>query len=175
MLLRAKLITGQAWKEFVSHVRCAEYPDPAKFEAERATIEKAWPAFASDPSLYRLDRDLWAQRPAFTIPNPWMSIRCDRERWVLEGKEWIQRFNRRLQHTLSCMNHHIHPLNAETGERYVLSSCKPKDKKQGKICKHDPPLTQYLCAIVLPRRGDCKPAGYEACLETSWFVATATR
>ena len=51
MLLRAKLITGQAWKEFVSHVRCAEYPDPAKFEAERATIEEAWPAFASDPPL----------------------------------------------------------------------------------------------------------------------------
>ena len=130
MLLRAKLITGQAWKEFVSHVRCAEYPDPAKFEAERATIEKAWPAFASDPSLCRLDRDLWAQRPAYTIPNPWMTIRCDRERWVLEGKEWIQRFNRRLQHTLSCMNHHIHPLNAETGERYVLSSCKPKEKNK---------------------------------------------
>ena len=61
--LRSKLLSGQAWKDFVSHVRCGAYPDPEKFDAERADIEKAWPAFANDPSLSRLDADLWLASP----------------------------------------------------------------------------------------------------------------
>ncbi len=56
--------------------------------------------------------------------------------WLQEGAAWEKQYQERLQHTLSRMNHHIHPVvNAETGERRPLKSCttpsKPKDCRGG--------------------------------------------
>ena len=53
-MLRKRALSVEALKTYVSHVRCAAYPDPAKFEAERSAVEEAWPAYAEDPSLSRL-------------------------------------------------------------------------------------------------------------------------
>ena len=131
--LRSRLLTGQAWKDFVSHVRCGAYPNLKKFDAERDEIEKAWPAFANDLSLSRLDADLWSDSPGKSISHPWGEMKCFKEEWLREGVEWLHRYHRRLQHTMSRMNHHIHPLNEETKVRYVLNSCKPKDKLKSNI------------------------------------------
>ena len=81
---------------------------PDKFEAERDSIEREWPAYAADQTLCRLPRDLQQTHTA-------------------TGQEWIAAYQSRTQHCLSRMNHHIHPLvNAATGQRRSLTSCRPK-------------------------------------------------
>lgn len=160
-MLKQELLTGAAWKKFVSHVRCGAYPDPEKFEAERTEIEKAWPAYNKDQSLCRLDEDLWEATSTERVQHPWAdSAGSSRDAWLKDGEAWVTRYSRRSQHCLSRMNHHIHPLNAETGERYVLNSCKPKDRKKSDICKHDYPLTHEMtdapllvCDCIAKERG----------------------
>ena len=58
-VLRKKMVTAEALKHFVSHVRCAAYPDVAAHERSRAQVEKAWPAYADDLSLSRLPQFFW--------------------------------------------------------------------------------------------------------------------
>ena len=77
--LRSQLLTSQARKGFVSHVRCGAYPNLEKFDAERAEIEKAWLAFTNDPSLSRLDADLWSASPGNNILHPWGGVKCCKE------------------------------------------------------------------------------------------------
>ena len=60
-MLRDRFLSADAFKHYVSTVRCAAYPEPEKFERERAHIEKTWPAYAADPSLSRLPRFFWNQ------------------------------------------------------------------------------------------------------------------
>jgi hypothetical protein len=75
-LLRKELLTGQAWKNFVSHVRCGAYPDPEKFDAERANIEKNGPP---SQRIYRCVA--WtgisgqnSQRRIFRIHGGWSDV-----------------------------------------------------------------------------------------------------
>ena len=114
-VLREGMVTADALKQFVSHVRCAAYPDVAAHERSRAQVEKAWPAYADDLSLSRLPQSFWNASRA-------------------SPQEWLQEYHTRLQHALSRMNHHIHPLiNPEddpaTGERRPLQPCRPKSQK----------------------------------------------
>ena len=51
--IREGLLTAEAFKNFVSYSRCAEYPDIERFHEERGFIEKTWPAYADDLSLSR--------------------------------------------------------------------------------------------------------------------------
>ena len=112
--LKNKLLSVEAYKAYISYVRCAEYPDLEKFNDERAAIEKEWPAYASDYSLCRLPAVFWtSQKESLDV--------------------WRQQFDIRLQHSLSRMNHHIHPLNPETRERKPLSSSVVKSQKNA--CK----------------------------------------
>jgi hypothetical protein len=121
-MLKQELLTGAAWKNFVSHVRCGAYPDPEKFEAERTAIEKACPAFATDQSLCRLDEDLWEATSTERVQHPWFDgDGSSRDAWLKDGEAWKARYGRRLQHIFSRMNHHIHPLNAETVSVMSLS------------------------------------------------------
>ena len=53
------MITADALKQYVSHVRCASYPDLAAHDRSRAEVEKAWPAYADDRSLSRLPQFFW--------------------------------------------------------------------------------------------------------------------
>ena len=123
-LLRKKMLSVEAMKEYISHVRCASYPDVEKFKEERDDIEKAWPAYATDYDLCRLPTFFW-QQPDSNAAN------------------WKREYEDRLQHTLSRMNHHIHPVkNPATGERRPLGSCKPKGK--GDVCKADFPLESQV-------------------------------
>ena len=47
--------------------------------------------------------------------------------WEAEGAAWKAKRETRLQHVLSHMNHHVHPLvNAETGERKRRHLASPK-------------------------------------------------
>ena len=62
-----------------------------------------------------------------------------RDTWANDGKTWRECYERRVQHTFSRMNHHIHPLNEATGVRRVLKSCKPKGTGQN-VCKSGFPL-----------------------------------
>ena len=110
-------------KEYVNYSRCAAYPDVDRFEQERDTIEKEWPAYADDLTLSRLPNFFW--HCGDTSPE-----------------EWTQRYHERLQHCLSRMNHHIHPLvNAATGTRRPLQSCLAKGKQE---CKADFPLENQM-------------------------------
>ena len=54
--LRDKMMTSDVLKQYVSHVRCAAYPDVDAHRQARAQVEKAWPAYAEDVSLSRLPR-----------------------------------------------------------------------------------------------------------------------
>ena len=104
------MLTPEAFKAYISHVRCASYPDHERFLREREGVEQQWPAFADDLSLCRL--------PA--------AFRADLD---APAHVWRERFDLRLQHALSRMNHHIHPLvDGAAGERRPLSSCAPKGK-----------------------------------------------
>ena len=114
--LREKMLTADALKQYVSHVRCASYPDVEEHQRTRCQVEKAWPAFADDKELSRLPKFFWDASAS-------------------SNEEWLQQFHSRLQHALSRMNHHIHPLvnphdDPSTGERRSLQSCRPKVKKR---------------------------------------------
>ena len=51
------------------------------------------------------------------------------QEWEAEGIQWKTKRDLRLQHVLSHMNHHIHPLvDKDTQERKPLPSCKAKNK-----------------------------------------------
>ena len=102
-LLREKMLTADALKQYVSHVRCASYPYVDAHPESRPQVEKAWPAFAEDHNLSRLPKFFWDASAS-------------------SDEEWLRQFQCRLQHSLSRMNHYIHPLvNPEddptTGER----------------------------------------------------------
>ena len=58
-MIRKAMLSVEAFKEFISYVRCAEYPDVQRFEAERPAIEKAWPAYNQDLTLSRLPAHFW--------------------------------------------------------------------------------------------------------------------
>ena len=53
-VLREGMLSADAIKQFVSHVRCASYPDLEAFREGRTEVEKAWPAYADDVTLSRL-------------------------------------------------------------------------------------------------------------------------
>ena len=55
---------------------------------------------------------------------------------------WSRQYNKRLQHSLSRLNHHIHPLvDASTGLRRPLQSCLAKGKQ---VCKAEFPLDNQM-------------------------------
>jgi len=123
-MLRCEMVSPEAMKHYINHVRCATYPNVDLFNKERDQIEKSWPAYAEDYDLCRLPRELRTEAGA-------------------AAGEWITKYNDRLQHTLSRMNHHIHPLvDASTGVRRLLNSCKVKGK--GDTCKSDFPLENLM-------------------------------
>ena len=62
--------------------------------------------------------------------------------WTTDAQLWLCKFDARLQHAMLRMNHHVHPLDPVSGERKVLNSCRPKDKRN--VCKADFPLETYL-------------------------------
>ena len=137
--LREKMLTADAVKQYVSHVRRASYPDAKAHQESRSQLGKAWPAFADDQQLSRLPKFFWDASAS-------------------SNEEWLQHFQSRLQHSLGRMNHHIHPLvNPEddptTGERRSLQSCRPKSKKgkkcDGQYCKSGFPLENELTEIPL--------------------------
>ena len=136
-LLRERLMTVDSLGVFHNHLRCAMYPDVAKFESEKLDIEKQWPAYADDRVLSRPPAYVWdALQPNQTqhlfSTGSW-------DVWREEGQVWLGKRAARLQHVLSHMNHHIHPLvNASTGERRPLGSCRPKNHP--KECKGGFPL-----------------------------------
>ena len=137
--LREHLVSVEAMKNYVSFVRRATYPDVEKFMAERADIEAAWPAYATDPLLCKPPH--FVSMPPEALPE----IILGGASWLEEGKVWSTQYFSRLQHALSRMNHHIHPvINAETGERKPLSSCVPRGKPNS--CKYDFPLESHMCA-----------------------------
>ena len=155
-LLRDRLMTVESLKVFHDHLRCAVYPDVAKLEAERSEIERKWPAYADDTALSRAPAYVWdaLHRPVHHLlsTDSW-------EVWRDEGKMWLSKRASRLQHVLSHMNHHIHPLvNAATGERRPLMSCRPKNRP--KECKGGFPLEKemterplLICHCIAEQRG----------------------
>ena len=66
---RDGILSADAWKNYVNHVRLAAYPDAEKAERDREATEKAWPAYASDQTLSRLTFELWADTAGTTSPH----------------------------------------------------------------------------------------------------------
>ena len=54
--------------------------------------------------------------------------------WKAEADIYREHYLRRLQFVQMHMNQHIHPLNANTGERVPLKSCRRKDRPQETKC-----------------------------------------
>ena len=143
--IRQGLLSADTFKHFVSTARCARYPDSDMFNKERPTIERTWPAFATDMPLSR--PPAWAgdyQPPSVLSQDDMLS----------EGMTCNKQYEERLQHALSRMNHHIHPLcnpedDMETGERRPLSSCTTKAKP--KVCRSDFPLDNEVTDVPRSR------------------------
>ena len=82
--------------------------------------------------------------------------------WEADGEVWRHAYEARVQHTFSRMNHHIHPLNEETGERRVLESCRPTNSKEN-ICKSGFPPDKEIAEkttsnMFLPREKPRAPS-----------------
>ena len=130
----------------MENVRKASYPDVIKFQQEKHSIESAWPAFAADMSLSRPSRNLVKDFFGGARENGHRSESDPESR--AEAALWKGHYERRLQHVLSRMNHHIHPLNSQTGERKPLKSCCRKDRPNE--CKGGFPLdSEMLDAAVI--------------------------
>ena len=143
VLLREGLLSVDAIKRYVSFSRSAAYPDLAKFEAERSSIEAAWPAYVNDISLSRAP--LWAFQQSGI---PALPAEFNSKSWLEDGSQWNANYYTRLQHSMSRMNYHIHPMvNTETGERKPLTSCNPKGRP--KECKGGFPLDNEVCEEAL--------------------------
>ena len=164
-MIRKNLLQVDRFKEYVNFTRVAAYPDIEKFERERECIETSWPAYANDFTLCRPSSFL-APRSLLCVPS---SSQFPREEMTIEEKEWTRQYRQRLQHVMSRMNHHIHPLiNAATGERRPLRSCIPKGKKSG--CRSNFPLDneianiRRLSVLASPRPRICQSQDLEATL-----------
>ena len=121
--LREGVLGIDAWKRYVSIMRRATYPDLKKFEDDRESIESAWPAFAQDRQLSR--PPAWIH--ASVEHSTWDASHFLRGEFQQEGRDWKRKYNDRLQHVMSHMNHHIHPLDPKSGKRRPLRSCCKKD------------------------------------------------
>jgi hypothetical protein len=162
-MFEKQLLSIDAIKAFHSYVRCAALPDVDEMEAQRDNIEEKWPAYANDKSLSLLPAEFWSMGRDEPAAHPWQDAStCDA--WKEDGAKWSKRYDDRVQHTFSRMNHHIHPLNQGTGERQVLKACKPKNTKAN-VCKGGFPLESEMtdepllvCRCIanekeLPQRG----------------------
>ena len=92
--LREHLVSVEAMKNYVSFVRRATYPDVEKFMAERADIEAAWPAYATDPLLCKPPH--FVSMPPEALPERILGGAS----WLEEGKVWSTQYFSRLQHAL---------------------------------------------------------------------------
>ena len=90
-MLRNRVLTVDAFKNYINSTRVGAYPDIDKVMETREQVEKAWPAYSKDQSLARMPKFFWTEQLA-------------------SGEVWKNMYEQRLQHSLSCMNHHIHPV-----------------------------------------------------------------
>jgi len=140
-LFRARLVDIESIKRFHNHLRRAQYPDPEAFEKERLNIESQWPAYAKDTGLSRAPAYVWDSLKPWAAP--WLTAGVSMPGWYIEGQLWQKRRDIRLQHVLSHMNHHIHPMkDVASGERRIPLSCQPKNRPSQ--CKSGFPLDNEL-------------------------------
>ena len=68
---------------------------------------------------------------------------------VDDGKKRMESFLPDVQCVQELKQHHVHPMNSETGERELVTGCRRKDNPD--LCKGDYPRTQRLIdrAVVL--------------------------
>ncbi len=132
-MFRTQMLKPDVWKQYVEAVRPAKYPDLEDFGTRRGDIEASWPAFAKVYSLCRPPKVMRetdvAARGTATGPEDFLS-----EGWKLRGQVFVEHYEKRLQHVMAHMNHHIHPYNKHTGEREPLKSCRRKDKPKDTKC-----------------------------------------
>ncbi len=156
-MLERGILSVDALKRFHDHVRHAAYPKPEDVKEERPLVEEMWPAYQGDVSLCRAPPFVW--QPVHAQAPPTLSEAVDHAMWETDGARWKRLYEDRLQHALSRMNHHIHPVvDASTGERRPLRSCQPKNRP--KECKGGFPLTSELtdrallvCPCIAEERG----------------------
>ena len=105
-----------------------------------------------------------------------------------DAKAYLQKYRHSGQFVLSRTNHHIHPKDRKTGERFPLSACIAKGSKKKKVkeCKHGAPWTKQRTRrtkLVCPgvaRKHHLKVTGKRNALgsflirrEDEWFAPTA--
>ena len=81
-MIKEHLVSAEAFKIYVDQVRCASYPDVDKFNEERATIEKSWPAYADDQMMCQVPHFI-STLALHTIPHLLQQDYLDR--WLHEG------------------------------------------------------------------------------------------
>ena len=145
-MFRQRLLSMDTVKTFHNHLRRATYPDIDAFHKAQTKIESEWPAYPKDTVLSRAPCYAWdSLRPR---APPWLTEHVSVATWYAEGRLWQQHRDIRLQHVLSHMNHHVHPvIDPATGERRPLSSCQPKNRP--KECKSGFPLDNEMTDIAL--------------------------
>ena len=158
-MFKTGMLSVEVWKQYINHVRPAAYPDHEAFLSERSFIEQAWPAYAHTKALCKPPSNLHDSASRGLGPN---LHNCEtsnflknayeqrlkhfseldgekrssetRQQWKLEGRIYCEHYKKRLQFVQSHMNYHIHPWNAQAGERIPLKSCRRKDRPNETKC-----------------------------------------
>ena len=142
-MLREALLKVDMMKTFISNVRRASYPDVERFQQEQSKIESEWPEYKKEVALCKPPPRQNGRHGLCPVE----SLPLNSEAWKAEGELWKKSYNERLQYVMSHMNHHIHPVNPNTGERQPLHSCCKKGAP--KICKSGFPLENEITDLPL--------------------------
>lgn len=117
--------------DYKQHVDCECYHDPAAFNAEQDQLESEWP-------LYKDRAHLLLQPLCSDLPQT----------------EWDRTYTQVVQQTQKLVNHHVHPLDHDTGERTLLPGCRlkarPNECKGRFPREQDVQLLKDKPAIVCP-------------------------
>ena len=137
-LFQKALLNTKDWKQYINHVRPAAYSDLESFTSQRDVIEKAWPAYLYTAELCRPPKTIYTDGRAHFLSQAYSENSQDvteaKLQWGVEGDIYREHYYKRLQFVQAHMNNHIHPLNASTGERVPLKSCRRKDRPQETKC-----------------------------------------
>ena len=144
-MIRDGLLGMEDFKDYQNHARCAEYSDVQAFNAERDEIEKAWPEYRDSAALCKPPALLWSDTAAPHCNH--LLVGKPVHTWISEGIRWAQRNSTRLQFVMSHMNHHIHPVSSQSGERQPLKSCRPQNRPNE--CKAGFPLENEMTETAL--------------------------
>ena len=125
--------TIDRYLKYNAHVSRTIYEEVGEaLEKRLALKEQEWPEFKRASAMISCPRYLRS------VPDESQGATSQSEK-VDEGKQWMKSFLPDVQNLQEYKQHHVHPMNSETGERELVTGCRRKDNPD--LCKGDFPRT----------------------------------